>query len=131
MDIVITARSTFVSPGTAKAFTFQLDNLSMPLGTHRPWDDYTKLLNEINVGDTLTVYFQKHPTHKLNLDVYQIEKNGQVLQDYESYIRNNKKAVVLLTLLVYCLVVYGIIKVKLKKATPANEVAKDRLTIHN
>jgi hypothetical protein len=113
-DVVISAPSSRFS-GPARAFMFQLDNLDAQLGTHRPGDDYSRLLHDIQVGDTLIVYFSNHHSHKLNLDVYQIEKNGRVIQDYQSYARNYRKLVVFFGLFCYCLVLYVVLKIYLGK----------------
>lgn len=49
----------------------------------------TDLVTSISVDDTLTVYFR--PTTGYNKHVFQIEKNGKVLADYETY--NKSKSV--------------------------------------
>ena len=111
------------STGPLWGFVFQLNDLDEPLGTYRPGDDYARLVREIKVGDTLTVYFSDNHIDKINIDVYQIEKNGRIVQDYQSYARNNRKAVVLSGLLAYCFLLYLIAKSRLRKYRLQNQPA--------
>lgn len=72
-------------------FYITLDNSDQTFATHRPSQDYENLSDKIITGDTITIFYKERPDNGLNLDVYQIEKEGQVLQDYESYNSNYKK----------------------------------------
>ncbi len=72
-------------------FYIALDNSNQNFATHRPSQDYKTLSDKINTGDTITLFYKERQDNDLNLDVYQIEKAGQVLQDYESYSSNYKK----------------------------------------
>ena len=110
-----------------KVFMFQLSNLEKPLGTYRPGQDYTKLIQNIKIGDTITVYYNKKIIdNNLNIEVYQIEKNNQVLQDYKSYAHNHLIAAVLLVLSGFILLIYGILKILLSKYE--GKINKPRIT---
>ena len=89
-------------------FAFQLDNLDKPLGTFRPGQNYSKLIETIKIGDTITVYYRHRNSERLNIDVYQIEKNGQILQDYTSYNRNNLILGIFIGLVGLGFLIYGV-----------------------
>jgi hypothetical protein len=72
-------------------FYITLDNSEQNFATHRPSQDYKLLSDKVIIGDTITIFYKARQDNDLNLDVYQIEKKGQVLQDYESYNNNYKK----------------------------------------
>ena len=73
-----------------KAFFIILDNSRETFATYRPKQDYTKLSESIKIGDTVTINYNYSSSSEINLDVYQITKKGQVLQDYDSYNSNYK-----------------------------------------
>jgi hypothetical protein len=73
-----------------KVFYLRLNNSTETLATYRPEQDYSKLLQKIHVGDTVTVYYYQSNGNDLNLDVFQIVKNGEIIQDYESYNKNHQ-----------------------------------------
>ena len=73
-----------------KVFFLQLDNLKETLATYRPKQEYSALLNNIKIGDVVTVYYDPGSSGEFNLDVFQIEKDGKVLQDYQSYNKNHR-----------------------------------------
>jgi hypothetical protein len=100
-----------------KVFMFQLNNVNEVLGTYRPEEDYTKLVANIKVGDIITVYYDKNkPDNNLNSEVYQIEKNGQVLQDYDSFAHNNLMPLVLLFIVAgLVILLFGPLVIELKK----------------
>jgi len=74
---------------TGKVFYLRLDNSSETLATYRPEQDYSQLSRKIHIGDTVTVYYHSSDGNSLNLDVFQIRKNGEIIQDYESYNKNH------------------------------------------
>ncbi len=71
-------------------FFIKLDNSEELFATYRPNQDYSALTKEINIGDTITIYYRPKYSNGINLDVYQITKNDIVLQDYSSYNKNHK-----------------------------------------
>lgn len=62
-------------------FYFRLDGLSDKLASYNIRQDYKKLIDHLNIGDKIIVYFRKSESQKLNLDVIQIEKQGLVILD--------------------------------------------------
>lgn len=89
-------------------FFITLDNSNQNFATHRPSQDYKALADKINTGDTITLFYKERQDNDLNLDVYQIEKNGHVLQDYDSYNNNYKKLSWLTGILGVGLLVFGL-----------------------
>ena len=78
-----------------KIFYILLDNSTEGFATYRPKQDYSRLSQAIKPGDIVTIHYLPSNSKGLNLDVYQITKNGQILQDYSSYNRNYKFVVIL------------------------------------
>jgi hypothetical protein len=76
-------------------FAFNLSNVSQTLGAYRPSQDYTTLLQQLQLGDTVTVYYKPNTTDSINIDVYQIEKSGAVVLGYEGYEKNHRFAAIL------------------------------------
>jgi hypothetical protein len=66
-------------------FFVRLNNSDQYFGAYRAKQDYSKLIDEINIGDIVTIYYRRVEAGDLNLNVYQIEKSGHVLLDYHSY----------------------------------------------
>ena len=56
-------------------FAFNLDNMEQTLGVYKPSRDYSYLLDNIKLGDTITVYYKLLISNPIDIDVYQIEKN--------------------------------------------------------
>lgn len=73
-----------------KVFFIKLENSRETFATYRPRQDYSSLSDRIKNADQITIYYDPANSGELNLDVYQIEKNGEVIQDYESYNNNYK-----------------------------------------
>jgi len=68
-------------------FYFKIKGLDEKLTVYRASGDYGFLENHINVNDKLKVYYKKHPSDdsKTNLEVYQIEKEDQILYSIDEY----------------------------------------------
>jgi len=73
-----------------KVFFITLNNSNETFATYRPRQNYEKLANSIKTGDIVTINYSGSNSEGFNLDVYQIKKDGQIIQDYESYNRNYK-----------------------------------------
>jgi hypothetical protein len=69
-------------------FAFNLDNIEQTLGVYRPSRDYSYLLDNIKLGDTITVFYKPLSSNPIDIDVYQIEKNNKVIVDYKTYAHN-------------------------------------------
>jgi len=116
LSAVITHRAGGTRSFPQKVFMFQLNNINEALGTYRPEQVYTRLVENIKVGDTITVFYAKNrPHNNLNIDVYQIVKNGQILQDYKSYAHNNSIAAVFLIIAGFAILIFGILVIELKR----------------
>jgi hypothetical protein len=73
-----------------KVFFITLDNSNETFATYRPSQNYEKLAKSIKVGDIVTINYSGSNSEGFNLDVYQIKKDGQIIQDYDSYDKNHK-----------------------------------------
>lgn len=68
-----------------RILAFQLNNVSQILGEYHPSQDYTALKKILTPGSAVTVYYKPNSFNEVNLDVYQMEKNNQVILDYKDY----------------------------------------------
>ena len=66
-------------------FYFKLSGLSDRLASYNMKQDYKKLMDNINIGDQIQVYFKKSKSQSLNLDVIQIEKRGEIILDKNEF----------------------------------------------
>jgi len=65
---------------TSSVFYVTIEGLSETLGIYRMEKDYSGLIDKIQPGDTITVYFLgKVIDENINIDLVQIEKDGQVI----------------------------------------------------
>lgn len=76
-------------------FAFNMENVEQTLGAYRPSQDYSALMQKLQVGDTITVYYSPNASDAINIDVYQIEKSGEVVLDYDGYDKNHRFAAIL------------------------------------
>ncbi len=70
--------------GIQKVFAFRLDSVYIAFDVFKTNENYSTLLQNIHVGDTITVYSGTSRTG-LYFDALQIEKKGQILLDYKSF----------------------------------------------
>jgi len=75
-------RTTF----TKQAFYLKLNGLNQTLAVYNPQQTYGSLDNNLNVGDTIKVFY-KHSNlvDKLNLETFQIEKNNQEILNSKDF----------------------------------------------
>jgi hypothetical protein len=74
------------SKGTSRVFYLTINGLSETLGIYRMEKDYAGLIDEIQPGDTLTVYYLSKATDEnINIDLVQIERRGQIIVDQNEY----------------------------------------------
>lgn len=85
----LTRRSGGGRGGNPLVLAFKLDNLSLVLGVYRPSHDYSDLLASLNIGDSVTVYYRPLATNPIDIDVFQVEKDGKIIVDYSDYSRNH------------------------------------------
>jgi hypothetical protein len=98
-----------------KIFRFTLDDYHYAFDAFRPSQDYSNLESHIKVSDTIKVYFYKWRDDDSVTDIYQIEKNGQVILDYKSYNQNFTFLGVFLILAGLFILAYGFWKFKRTK----------------
>lgn len=106
-----TRRTTGKYASDVPVFAFTLDNYDHTLGAYRPSRDYTALLNNLKKGDTVIVTYKPMPHDKINIDVYQIEKSGEVILDYNSYKRNHIGASILVAVLAILMIILATMKI--------------------
>lgn len=65
-----------------KRFYLTIDGLSETLGIYRMEKNYSELIDKIQPGDIVTVYYLGKTTDEnINVDLVQIEKDGQIIVD--------------------------------------------------
>ena len=69
----------------SKVFFLKLTGLAQTLGVYRKNKDYSSLINQINVGDTLTIYFKTGEPEDVNIDLVQIERKEIIILDKNEY----------------------------------------------
>ena len=70
-----------------KIFYVDIDGLEQRLGVYRMTRNYESILNKLNTGDTITVYYKNQNPCDVNIDLVQIEKKNVVLLDKKEYIK--------------------------------------------
>lgn len=101
--------------GKSKVFAVRLYGMQKKLGVYRMSRNYDDLLNAIGEGDTLRMYYRGNGnrTENVNIDLIQIEKNGEILLDKKEYERKESAliyigfAAMLLTYVTAYLYYYG------------------------
>lgn len=82
------ARST---RGTdASVFYVNVHGLNQTLGIYRMNGNYLDLVDKINPGDLITLYYKAQGQTDINIDLVRVEKDGQVIVDASEY--ENKEA---------------------------------------
>ncbi len=67
-------------------YYLRLQGLDQVLGTYNPKGDYEKLNQNIQIGNTLKVYFKKsYKINEVNTNTFQIEKNNRILLSKDDY----------------------------------------------
>jgi hypothetical protein len=115
IELGIMDKSSIVGVKTkvkGKCFYFKLDNLAEILATYRPEQNYSALTNNLHIGDKIKVYYRAGTKNELNLNVFQIEKNEQIIQDYKSYNKNHQSLALLTGVLGTMMIGFGIFAYK-------------------
>lgn len=69
-----------------KAFYIKMKGLDQKLAVYNPSQSYDFLIKNVSVGDTITVYYNhSNLKEKLNLQIFQIEKNKITLLDSQDF----------------------------------------------
>jgi hypothetical protein len=83
----------FAKTITNQAFQIKLKGLNQTLAVYNPQQSYGHLENNLNVGDTIKVFYKfSSLTEKLNLGIFQIEKNNLKLLNGQDFQDSERKA---------------------------------------
>ena len=74
-------------------FYMKLNSLEQKLGVYRMNGDYNSLLNNLHVGDTISVYYQEQEPTDININVVQIIKNKSIVLDPSEYIKKESSLI--------------------------------------
>jgi len=87
---ITNAYETIEESGKAQAriFAFNLEGVGQTLGVRRKYSLSSDLIHILKKGDYVTVYYIADKS-QFNTDVLQIEKAGEVIIDYETYVGTN------------------------------------------
>ncbi len=67
-------------------FYISLKGLDEDLGIYRMSKNYTDLLEQLNIGDKVTVYYRPSKNKEnINIDLIQVEKNNKIIIDKNEY----------------------------------------------
>jgi hypothetical protein len=83
---VISVGKTQRKASTSTVFYMQLEGLSERVGLYRISKNYDDLINDIKIGDKITIYFKAQNGEDLNIELVQIEKEGKIVLDKSEYI---------------------------------------------
>ncbi|WP_256012239.1 hypothetical protein [Desertivirga xinjiangensis] len=75
--------SRVLSPKGKSNFFLKLDGLDTRLRCYRASGNYSDIIDNVQVGDIVTVYYSNH--QDTSLEVYQIEKNGRVILNHSEF----------------------------------------------
>ncbi len=71
----------------SEVFFIKLKGLEEKLGIYRMSKNYDDLLNKVNIGETVKVYYKpsSNKTENINIDLIQVEKEGYILINKTEY----------------------------------------------
>ena len=108
----------FPSTGTKKKLiAFDIGGLNTTMGMFRPEQDYSDFIENVKIGDTVSIYYQKHSQDNesftsgigFNGDIYQLDINhinylnlAKVKADHDKI----KIPITILGLFLYCISIY-------------------------
>ena len=69
----------------ATVFYVSITGLNQILGLYRMDKDYSGLIDKLRPGEVITVYFINRPNDTINIDLVQIEKDGQIIIEETEY----------------------------------------------
>jgi hypothetical protein len=93
---------------TKEYFYFKLSASNQQFAVDRTNEGFSDLVNSVRPGDTVKIYF-RNSTETLNTDIYQIEKNGKIIESFKSYQQRNssKSGIVLFAGILLILIALG------------------------
>ncbi len=68
-------------------FYVDLKGLEQRLGVYRMSKEYGSIINQLNIGDTLTVYYKEQSPCDINIDLVQMERGNTILIDKSEYMK--------------------------------------------
>ena len=77
----------------ASVFFVNVRGLNETLGIYRMSGNYSDLVEKINPGDSITVYYKFQERTDINIDLIQVEKDGQVLVEATEYERKESSLI--------------------------------------
>ena len=100
----------------SNVFFLSLKNLDEDLGIYRMSKNYNDLLEKINVGDRVKVYYRKSSNEKenINIDLIQVEKDGKILISKDEYEKKESSLIYigLIAGIVTLIMAYGYFKIE-------------------
>ena len=75
---------------------------------------YSDLLDSLRNGDIVTVYYRPLSTNPIDIDVFQVEKNGKKIVDYADYSKNHATASSALVVIGSVCLLFGILAIWMK-----------------
>lgn len=106
--------------GDSEVFYFSLKGLNQELGTYHISRDYSLLLQELNVGYKVKVYYKKSSSSGINLDVYQIEKGNIVILDKEQFEEQGRAVIYIGVIAGITILLIGLWQLIFRKPTTAS-----------
>jgi hypothetical protein len=102
VESIFTTRNNNKGSTTAplKKLAIKIEGIDQFLCYYKLTDDYSELQSTIKTGDVLTVYY-KPSTLEYNLDLYQIDKQGETLLDKSSFESKERLAAI-------CVLIIGV-----------------------
>jgi hypothetical protein len=71
---------------TSRVFYLTIEGLTETLGIYRQEKNYSELVDKIQPGDIVTVYYlSKSTDENINIDLVQIERGGEVIVDQKEF----------------------------------------------
>lgn len=71
----------------SKVFYLKMNGLEKKIGVYRMFRNYDKLLQDIEVGDQLKIYYKpnENKNENINIDVIQIERGNKIIVNKSEY----------------------------------------------
>ena len=103
--------STKYGTKTSDVFFIRLKGLDQILATYNMGQNYDRLNKDLQIGDTVKVFYRTSLKRDvINIDTYQIEKNGQIILDNSEYRSKSMKGVIIGSVGIVVMFAIGIIR---------------------
>lgn len=97
-------------PANSKVFYFHLNHSPGTFAIYRPGESYMQYDQSLHVGDSITVYYRETSSSEINMNVFQVEKDGRIIVDYESYNENHHTAAAAAMVAGLCILALSIVR---------------------